>query len=338
MAVSEFSFQRIMQIVISDSGIKPSSLALYCNRERTLIYKWLSGRCMPKASLLPVIAHAVAANTTSSRKIILENDLLEYIHESNLTSQLKDCLIQNCSTEDRLLEMLDLSISDSLPIVDADSSLLPESTFRRSVWIIPAGTVFFSVLGGLLWNLLNHLSGWTFYMGSPDNEPTGLSAFIWGVVSLLPLSAFAFLYIYKINLKSIFGAAVYTILGGLAALLFYTISLRSIIAAMGFPYALQESLIVILYACIISLPPYISALFAREPLSVTFRTILNGLLPVGITFLACAMTFIIDRPAGEIAQLRGFVVGLTLRISMAAVLIFALKESEQFSDQNKEGI
>lgn len=41
--------------------------------------------------------------------------------------------------------------------------------------------------GGVLWQYLCKLYGWPFHLGRAGNEPYGLFAMTWGVVTMLPV-------------------------------------------------------------------------------------------------------------------------------------------------------
>jgi hypothetical protein len=187
---------------------------------------------------------------------------------------------------------------------------------------VPVCAVAAAFLGGVLWNISNHLFGWTYYMGSPGNEPYGLSAFIWGILVLSPIVIISALFPKRqAAMKTvIFTGFAYTVVGGLSALLYYSSGIRTGIESLGLSYGAREIIIVAIYSFLISAPPYVALrIFENSPLDG--KTIAWHIgLPVFAALFAVVLTLFIGRPEIEVAGIRGLLVGILMRSCMYYVM------------------
>ena len=322
----DFSFHELLKIVLTDTGLTPPDLAIRLDRERSSIYKWLSGKHQPRASYIPQIVALALEKATASQKVLLIKHMTGYVTNSTLPYEIKETLLCNAENHTAFLqETLVIALSkESLQNTWPDKVMSPE----KSAWYERYGKVSIcamatAALGGLLWNFSNHLLGWTYYMGSPGNEPYGFSAFMWGFLTLLPLAIISTIFLKKhLALKTMITALLaYLIVGGLSALLFYTSGIRVGIENLGFSYEMREIIIVIIYSLIISLPPYITLrTITRSALNSKITALYVG-LPVVAALVAVILTLFISRPEIEVVGVRGLLVGMLMRSCMFYVMI-----------------
>jgi len=203
----------------------------------------------------------------------------------------------------------------------------PERTAQQLT--ISLAPIVFALLaafsGGLLWNMLNHIFGWRFYMGGSDNEPAGISAFVWGLTVGVPIITFALLSLRTVKPPpAIFAKSgwwlvilIYPLVTGITGLFFYTSGFRGFVEGYAYPYGFQELIIVIVYALLLSVVPLmvVLALLRFPKMSRVMLAVILA-APVLVSALSVAWTMLVDRPDPEVAQLRGFLVGLTLKLAM----------------------
>lgn len=333
MAYREFSFCEVLKLLLAETGEKPSGLAMGLQRERTLVYKWLSGAHQPKPSYMPQIVNYFYTAATESQKAILSERLIECVRHSTLPVCVKQILFskKDCFKA-FLLELLTLSINTTWKNTEAVGSSDPVLQYAsrlvnlnaRAGLSVLAWSILSAVAGGSIWNLINLLFGWTYYMGALKVEPTAAWPFIWGSVTAFPIMLI-FLLVYKTKklTKTVLPVLLYTVVAGLGAMFFYTSCIRAEIESIGLAYEVQEILIVVIYSLIVSVPPYLAA-------SIYFRLPLHGIniaflfIPSAAAILAIAVTLVVRLPVQEIIQLRGFAVGLAIRVSSFCILFLSL--------------
>ena len=116
------------------------------------------------------------------------------------------------------------------------------------------------------------------------------------------------------------------IVGGLSALLFFSTGIRGAVESLQLGYGLQETILVALFAVCNSVPVYFSAiLFSIRPFPL--RRVLRSLfIPAAATLPAFLLVHIVNRPQAEMLQLRGFIVGFVLRITLFFVLYCSIEK------------
>ena len=205
--------------------------------------------------------------------------------------------------------------------------------FSRSVLICGFFGVF---VAGFFWTILNNLLLWTYYLGGSGNEPHGFSAFAWGAIAIFPVIFFAYIAFYKdiLTTSRLLGKAsmvimLYTIFGGVGALLFYDLGFRNYIEIQKLGYGAQELIIVIIWASVISLLASLPALLLNRVLKEVQNSqfiYIQILLAVVFSFLAVVVSLFFHMPETNVAQLRGFLAGLGLKfglyIGMALSIFF----------------
>jgi len=173
---------------------------------------------------------------------------------TNIFVAIKDASILDRSTSDASApKPLPIRIKLSIDI------LINYITYQQFAWLVVIAAILSILVGGFSWNILNILLGWKFYLGGSGNEPHGLSAFVWGVVTVFPIISFALIacikYLSKkerIFLKSSTLVLLYTILGGCGGILFYDLGIRKTIELMQMDYGVQEISIVVLWSFILA--------------------------------------------------------------------------------------
>lgn len=311
---STITFPSLFQLVLEDTGLKPSIVAFELQRERSLVYKWLSGASVPPAFYFPLISEIVAKHASETKKMILENDLRELVRKTALPDEIRETVLAAESVERLLFECLELSRMPEVAIHRGRAGPATRSPGQVSVLL---GALFAAVCGGVLWNGLNRVLGWPYFMGSESEELRGLRALLWGLITTAPIPApLLALHNGEARRRLVVPSILFAVFGGLSALVFYSSGIRSAVEGMGFGYTARETLIVVAFALCLSIPPLFAAIL---PLSRGKLVYAHGILvfsPTVAALLAFFVTLLIDRPVSEILQLRGFVVGFTLRLAV----------------------
>lgn len=327
-AERKFTSGGALRTVFDTVGKKVPVLAkFYIDRDPSLVYKWLRDEAVPPDKLLPEIVRFVLSHTDpvkhKTKRVKLKSEMDAYIRSSTLCEEIQTILTGQEDFEKYIKDVLDIAVAES-------RKKLPEDPPRLVLSLMTVALALLAALsGGFVWNILNHLFGWRFYMGGSGNEPAGVIAFLWGLTAGAPIIAFALLSI-KMAKPSIaarsgydwrFAVALYSLAAGAAGFIFYNSGFRSWIEGLGYAHGLQETVIVIAYAMLLSFLPMLSILtllhFPKTQ-GVLLAAILTA--PVLVSVLSVWGTVLINRPEAEVAQLRGFVVGLTLRLAMFAAV------------------
>jgi hypothetical protein len=119
-------------------------------------------------------------------------------------------------------------------------------------------------------------------------------------------------------------AILFTLAGAGAALLFHASGLRAAVEGLSLGYAPQETVLVVIFALMLSVLPQLTVLLFVRPRPAAARWAATLLAPTAAALAGFLVTLLIDRPVSEVLQLRGFVVGFALRfgqfLSLSAVL------------------
>ncbi len=321
MEYMEFSFREILKLLFCETGEKPSALAMALQRERTLIYKWLSGAHQPKPAYLPQITDYFFTTASESQKMILTERLIEFVRRSEMPVRVKHILFskKECFSS-FLLELLTLSINATWQDTHA---LKTGEPITRAGLSVHAWSIISAVAGGGIWNVMNLIFGWSFYMGALKAEQTAAWPFIWGSVTSFPvILIFLLVYYTKKLSKAVLPVLLYTTVAGLSAMVFFFSGIRTEIELIGLGYEVQEVIIVAIYSLIISVPPYLAAfIYFRQPLNAMNASFL--FIPTAAAILAVTVTLVVRLPVQEIIQLRGLAVGLAIRISAFYILFLS---------------
>jgi hypothetical protein len=166
-------------------------------------------------------------------------------------------------------------------------------------------------------------------MGGSGNEPSGISAFVWGLTVGIPIIVFVLLSLRTVKpLSAPFAefdwrlvGVLYALATGIAGLIFYTGGFRGFIEGYALSHGFQELIIVVVYAFLLSVLPLLAVLaLLRFPKMSRSLLAVVLLAPIIVSVLSVAGTMLVDKPDLEVAQLRGFLVGLTLKLAMFAVV------------------
>jgi len=316
-----FAFRNLFRRVLDDTGLKASTVARELQRERSLMYKWLSGSSVPPSSYVPLLVQVVMKHSSRAKRLILAENLRAIVQNAGLPGALCDTLLRAGSIEEMLCECLDLSLTPNL----VSAVPLTARKIGLEQWPVLLGALFAAVCGGIAWNLLNRILGWPYFMGSTGEPLRGWRALVWGLVTMAPIPAPLFLLSRKPGrARLVLPAVLFTLTGGASALLFHSSGVRGAIENLGFDYALQETIVAAVFALVLSVPPHLAALLAgrRRPGPARFMATLFA--PTAAVLLGFLVTLVIDRPVSEVLQLRGFVVGFALRIAQFISLFAAL--------------
>jgi hypothetical protein len=234
------------------------------------------------------------------------------------------------------VEESNLGVGSSAPRISLPDIVVPEqNTFswytKRiqsilfSPWTIACGLLGV-VIFGFTWSVMNNLLAWPYFLGGPENEPRGFSAFLWGVVAVFPVGLFAHLAAKNHILanwlywrKSVIAIVLCSIFGGIGAAIFYDSGFREYVIGKNLGYGARELIIVLVWSLLISL-------FTVLPVLVLFRSfkdifdmqvfLLQVPFCVIISFLAVVVSLFINVPESQVAMVRGFLAGLGLRGSL----------------------
>lgn len=180
-----------------------------------------------------------------------------------------------------------------------------------------------TVAGGLVWNVINRLLGWSFYMGGSGNEPTGLAAFLSGTITVFSVVGCLFWayaeYIQdeRALFKCLVTLGLCAVLGGIGTMLFYSLGLRGLVESTAMGYGGREISLAFVWSLTISI-------LTGAPLWIVHRSSLNRwgwlLLPVALAvsgaILGVFFSLIFDLPTSWISQLRGFLASALLRLGL----------------------
>ena len=323
MDEQKFTWGGALKVVFHSVGKSPAHLAeFYIDRDRTLVYRWMRDEAAPPEKLLPSIVRFVAENCVGAERVKLKAEMDAYIRKTALGSEIKDALAGEGDFEKYISGVLRIALAERR----YRQAEAPAATPGAAV---PLASIVYALLaalsGGLIWNLLNRLFGWLFYMGGSGNEPAGAPAFLWGLIMGAPIIAFALLS--QMGAQPSHNppaprdwrlvAAAYPLAAGAAGFVFYNSGVRGYVEGFGYAYGMQEAIIVSAYAALLSFLPLLSILaLLRFPHMGWRRFAAIVAAPVVASILCVLGTMIVGRPEPEVAQLRGFAVGLALRLSM----------------------
>lgn len=316
----DLTVQSILQILIADTGIRVSVLAKELGRERSLLYKWLSGSSIPSNSYYPDIARIVDEYSTQAQKVLLMDDLRRLVQKSKLTLPVKQALLEIEAPRSLILEIFTICTVNTPPIFVSEASSFREKPFRIEVTVLIRALIA-ALLGGIIWNGLNRLLGWSYFMGTPKDSLRGIPSVVWGITTAVPIPTALFCSKKRINIKNkLLFICLYGLLEGIAAGGYFLAGLRPIIEQLHLSYIVQETIMVIWFSMLISVPPYllVYAVFFRG--LAPSRLFFNVGLPIVGALVAFFLTLLIARPQPEVLQLRGFVVGFILRLAMFYIL------------------
>jgi hypothetical protein len=334
-----FTPGEILKILFLYTDEKPSCRAnhyLYC--DRSLVYKWMRDSVILPKMHISNIVRFTTEHTLPSQCQEIRRRLETLVSSASLSPE---TVSQLAKTED-FAEYLNEVLSHSITLSQMEQlnnksmkgqSALVELYTKTVVQLIIFGFLA-AITGGVIWTLINQIFNLSFYMGGSQNEPTGLLSILWGVLVNLPIIVFALLATRTTQTtgllsirKKVLAIALYSLLGGLAAFLFYNSGFRSLIEGLHLPIGAQELLIAAVYAFILSVLPLLAFLIFLPEKRISVSTI-----PIGALFCSFAVslsvlgTMLIGRPELEVSQLRGFVVALVLRTCLFALSYLILSE------------
>jgi hypothetical protein len=333
------SFGTLFRLVLDDTGLKASTVARELQRERSLMYKWLSGASRPPSTYVPLLVEVVMKHTSEPRQVILEQGLRSRLRSADLPEPLLRTLLAADALPKLLAQCLDLSLTPRVPTgagaaaagpapaaaAPASAAAGPRGAPPEGWWAVALGALFAATAGGILWIVLNRLAGWSYYMGSADDSLRGARAFAWGLVTSAPVAAPLLVLCRRPDrARIVLPAALFTLTGAAAALLFYSSGVRGAVEGLGLGYVLQEALILAVWGLALSVPA-VAAAFAALPRRPRPSWTAAGLLaPTGAALAAFGVTLLVDRPVAEVLQLRGFVVAFALRLALFGALYAAV--------------
>jgi len=342
----KFSLGAILSIILRHIKESPRTLAeLYVYRDRTLVYKWLHGSAMPAKTLVPGIVRFVMEKSCEPVRLSMRHELEVYVGTAGLRPEIADQLIQTEPFQKFIEDMLNFAISlassESIatdagaPDVGSFMAVASRNDGQRghSLPISELVRALLAVLvGGIIWNGINHALAWTYFMGGEGMEPRGIAAAIWGLTVTVPIAcvsrAACPLHGSRVSvtdwLKAIAVLTLYALAGVAGALAFYDSGLRRCFERLDLVYGAQELLIAVAFGVIISLPPFGVIIGVARRADSSWHGVLAELgyavLPAMLVGMAVCLTLFIDRPIAELEQLRGFLAGLMLRIGMYIVV------------------
>lgn len=321
-ASSALAFRQLFRRILDDTGLKASTVARELQRERSLMYKWLSGASVPPATYVPMLVQVVVKHSSPAKRLVLAQDLRSLIADAGLPGDLRDTLLRPGPFEQVLAESLDLSLTPGL----AGASAPRVSATGVDRWSVIAGALAAAVVGGIAWNLLNRVLGWPYFMGSETEILRGWRALVWGLVTMAPVGA-ALLVPGPgaTRARRVLPAVLFTLVASASAVVFYSTGIRPAIERRAVGYALQETVVVAVYALVLSVPAHLAAVLGGRRRPAAARLALTLLLPMAAALCAFLVTLVIERPVAEVLQLRGFAVGFGLRFAQFLALYAALE-------------
>jgi len=335
MLANHIVFSELFKIAFSHINESPKTLAeFYIDRDRTLVYKWLNNTAMPSKKLIPGIVRFITDHAAASARVLIKSDFNRYIEASGIHREAIVLLISTVDFEDYLEEIFSYAIAEKKQEWNKgieDDKIRKHQ--EKSTFPVKLGLAIISAaLGGLLWNILNRIAGWPFFMGGSANEPVGFTSAIWGFLTLLPVIILA-IYVSENQLalfvsfkkRYVLLSVLYSTAGAVGAFVFYSAGIRGLIENYQIGYFPQELIIAFIYALTISILPFMTLLLFHQKNKLTWRTLLYVLIPSVACTAIVLLTALIGKPDLEISQLRGFLVGGALRSLMFFQAEWALK-------------
>ncbi len=295
----------------------------YVNCDKSLVYKWINDTvALPKKHVANIVRFSIE-QTNDSEKLQIRNIIQQKLVHISLCDESKASLLNKEDFGEFLSGALMYAIACRTEQQKNPYSRLASTGI--SLPMLLACGFFALISGGILWTFLNRLLGWTYFMGGQGNEPAGLPSFIWGVLSNMPIIVFALLAARKsANLsrsRSIALIALYTLLSGFGAFVFYNSSFRILMEQTALGYVLRECFIAGVYGLIISGFPLLSLYLVLHRSDIPTLWHIAGIcLPPAAAVLAVLGVSLINRPEIEIAPLRGFSVALALRFCIFLIV------------------
>jgi hypothetical protein len=196
------------------------------------------------------------------------------------------------------------------------------------------------IVGGIVWQYLCKVNGWPFHLGGSQNEPYGIYAVVWGVVTLLPVVFAVRLVTSEHNLNSIAAVGcwfisfecllcvVYVGLAGICSLLFYGVEkeygVRTFITSFGMSHERTEQIIIAIWALSISVIPTFALMLLGGTHTPRWDTkeVLSYAAPSVLTVTLCLLSLSVYfalydyTNLDQKAQIQGMVAGLAVRFSV----------------------
>ncbi len=324
------SFAQLFRLILDDTGIPPSTFALELNRERSLMYKWRSGSSVPPAYYYPKLISVISEQISEGRKAVLEKHLRSLIETLDLSSELRTKVLSVQTLDALLFECLHLSTM-------ADVTTPYECRIEGNTHfflLATIGALFAATAGGVLWNILNRAFSWPYYMGSEQGSLGIFPALIWGLTTFTPIPL-PLLILQKKEQRSgsFIPNLVFVIAGCISAVVFYGLDIREKIGLLVAGYEARELLTILVYSILIATTPLLAALLPNARLRYYSRKLHMLFIPTAVSSLSVGFTFLVKRPLIELIQLRGFLVGFSLRLCMFLVLFLML---QPINDDNRE--
>jgi len=333
MTTVQFSVGGILSIIFRHIHESPRTLAeYYVYRDRTLVYKWLHGTATPSKALVAGIVRFVMEKSCEPVRLSMRHELEVYIGAAGLRPEIAAQLIQTEPFQKFMEDVLSLAISipsGDRALAGTTGSDHPRSRSLQVSELVRALLAVFA--GGIFWNGINHALGWAFFMGGDGREPRGIAAAIWGLSVIVPIvcasgAAHPLRRAHDQSIdwpNTVIVPMLHILAGVMGALVFYDSGVRRVIAQLHLAYGPQELVTGMAFAMIISvLPLGVSIATVRRAgtsRSGAMAELGYAFLPTLLVAAAVSLTLFIDRPVTELEQLRGFVVGLMLRIGMYIV-------------------
>jgi hypothetical protein len=280
MSHAGFSSGGILRIVFRYIKESPRIMAeLYLYRDRTLVYKWLHDNATPSKALVPGIVAFVMEKTCDPVRLSIRNELDAYVAASGIEPEIVALLAGTSPFPKYMEDLILLAISlpsrekpamSHLVRLEADPVAEAGQDGTRKGLTIPIAELALALLAvfssSALWNGINRLLGWTYYMGGTGREPRDLAAAVWGISLALPLVLLALAARRKAGARTPRGGrsgaialcATYALFCMAGALAFYNSGLRSYVEGLRLGYGFQELVIAFAFAILVSLLPFIA--------------------------------------------------------------------------------
>jgi hypothetical protein len=99
-----FTFRNLFRRILDDTGLKASTVARELQRERSLMYKWLSGSSIPPSSYVPLLVQVVMKHSSRAKHLILANSLRAIVRDAGLQVELRGALLRAGAIEELLAD------------------------------------------------------------------------------------------------------------------------------------------------------------------------------------------------------------------------------------------
>jgi hypothetical protein len=228
----------------------------------------------------------------------------------------------------------------SYKISDKSKTAELSSNIRKPFFSFSACTLCFYFLalvsGGFVWNVINRLFGWTFYMAGGLH---GVYALLWGFITIMPLVFFTILGSFSskrisknVFFKLISISFLYSIFAGNGAIIFYDLPFREYFEHLHISYLSREICIVTIWSILIStVSAFFISLVINDSKHLINPTLIYFQIPLTclMSIIGVMLSSVFQLDVSTQVQIRGLFAAFGFRIGLMIGLIIASRNTSK---------